>query len=178
MLEPSISSTGLRKVIGQVAVFLAVLGMSSGCMAEDMLNAEDLTNPDKLLTYRQGVTKEHRGQAEKMYQHALQATKKDSASAVKAFSESALIYPTSSALMGLAEHRAKMLAKKDNKVKHDALGKIILFLASAERLNAVDKMLTKDEQNQVVQDKACTGQYLANKLDNAVCRPVQWIGLR
>ena len=106
------------------------------------------------------------------------ANPKASATAVKSFSESALIYPTSSALMGLAEHRAKMLVKKDGTDKRAALSEIVQYLNSAVRLNAVDKMLANGEQSQVVQDKVCTEQFLANKPSKDVCRPVQWIGLR
>lgn len=178
MWEPLILSTSPRKATARVALFCAVFFLSSGCMAEGTLTADDLKNPDKLLKHRQNATHQDRQLAQKMYQHALQATKKDSASAVKSFSESALIYPTSSALAGLAEYRAKMLAKKDDKVKRAALGEIIHYLNSAERLNAVDKMLANGEQSQVVQDKACTEQFLANKPSKDACRPVQWIGLR
>ena len=178
MWEPLILSTSPRKATARVALFCAVFSLSSGCMAEGTLTAEDLKNPGKLLTHRQNATHQDRQLAQKMYQHALQATKKDSASAVKSFSESALIYPTSSALAGLAEYRAKMLAKKDGTVKRAALSEIIQYLNSAERLNAADKMLAKDELSLVIQDKACTEQFLANKPSNDACRPVQWIGLR
>lgn len=165
-------------MIRKIVLFFIVFSLSSGCMAEGRLTADDLQNPDKLLAHRQKVTPADRELAKKMYQHALQAAKKDSASAVKSFSESALIYPTSSALVGLAEYRAKMLAKKDEKVKRAALGEIMHYLNSAERLNTLDKMLVKDDPTLVVQDKACTERFLANKPSSDTCRPVQWIGLR
>lgn len=146
-------------------------------MAGGALTADDLKNPDKLLAHRQHVTAQERQQAQKMYQHALQAANKDSATAVKSFSESALIYPTSSALMGLAEHRAKMLAKKDDKVKRNALADILSYLTSAQRLNAVDKLLANNDLNLLAQDKDCTEQFLANKPIKDNCRPIQWFGL-
>lgn len=177
MWEPLILSTSPHKVTPQAVLFFAIFSLTSGCMAEGRLAAEDLKNPDKLLAHRQNATQQDRHLAQKMYQHALQATKKDSASAVKSFGESALIYPTSSALAGLAEYRAKMLVKKDTTVKRAALSEIVQYLNSAVRLNAVDQMLANGEQNQIVQDKVCTEQFLANKPSKDACRPVQWIGL-
>ena len=164
-------------MVRQVALFFVVFALSPGCMAGGALTADDLKNPDKLLAHREHVTAQDRQLAQKLYQHALQAANKDSATAVKSFSESVLIYPTSSALMGLAEHRAKMLAKKDDKVKRNALADILNYLTSAERLNAVDKLLSKNDLNLLVQDKVCTEQFLVNKLSKDTCRPTQWIGL-
>lgn len=177
MSELLILSTRLRKVVRQAALLIFAFTLSPGCIAGGALTADDLKNPEKLLAHRQNVTSQDREMAKKLYQHALQAATKDSASAVKSFSESALIYPTSTALMGLAEHRAKMLAKKDEKVKRNALADILSYLTSAQQLNAVDKLLASNDLNLLAQDKVCTEQYLANKLSKDACRPVQWIGL-
>lgn len=177
MSELLISSISLRKALRQVVLFFVVFYLSSGCMAGGALTADDLKNPDKLLAHRQHVKAQDREQAKKMYQYALQAANKDSATAVKSFSESALIYPASSALMGLAEHRAKMLAKKDDKVKRNAVADILSYLTSAERLNVVDKLLASSDLSLLIQDKVCTEQFVANKPINDNCRPVQWIEL-
>lgn len=177
MSELLLLSTSLRKVVRQVTLIFVIFTLSPSSMAGGALNAHDLKNPDKLLAHRQNVTLQDREMAKKLYQHALQAATKDSASAVKSFSESALIYPTSTALMGLAEHRAKMLAKKDEKVKRHALADILSYLTSAQQLNAVDKLLASNDLNLLAQDKVCTEQFLANKPSKGACRPVQWIGL-
>lgn len=177
MSELLILSTSLRKVVRQVALLFVAFTLSPGCMAGGALTADDLKNPDILLAHRQNVTAQDREMAKKLYQHALQAATKDSASAVKSFSESALIYPTSSALMELAEHRAKMLAKRDDKIKRNALADILSYLTSAQRLNAVDKLLANSDLNLLVEDQVCTEQFLANKPMKDNCRPVQWIGL-
>lgn len=70
-----------------------------------------------------------------------------------------------------------MLAKRDDKVKRNALADILSYLTSAERLNDVDKLLASSDLSLLVQDKVCAEQFLANKPINDNCRPVQWIEL-
>lgn len=178
MSAPSTSSKILSSAFRHIALFCAVSIASAACVASDRLDIDDLKNPEKLLALRHNAPQQDRLLADNMYRHATEAAKKDAASAAKAFGESALIYPTSRTLVGLAEHRAKMLAKKNEDVKRDALRKISAYLHSAERLNAVDKMLTIEEARRLVEDKSCIDQRLANQGSRTACRLVQWMEMR
>ena len=167
----------LPKMSKLLIIFLALFILSVGCQQTDTLKAEDLMNPEKLLAYRKNVSEKNRALANSMYQYGINAAKKDSASASKAFSESALMYPTSAAFIKMAEHRAKMLVKKEDKVKQAVLSEIINYLQVADKLNAVDHMLSNDERAMLAQDKACTEEYFESKKIPTSCRPLTWLGL-
>ena len=147
------------------------------CMAAETLSVEALTNPEKLLVYRNQVTERNRVLSEKLYQYGLGAEKKNFATAVKAFSESALVYPTSVALMKLAEHRAKLLATRELGVKYDVLHEIIKYLHVSDKLNEVDDMLSSDDYTRHMQNMLCTEHYLEFKKTQETCRPVMWLGI-
>lgn len=142
------------------------------------LQADDLMNPEKLLTYRDQASKKDRVMSDKMYQHAIEATQTDWASAAKYFAESVLTYPNSKALAKMAESRLKMLAKKEINIKLMALTQVTKYLNSALVLNTVDQMLNK-EQKAIEQDKICIEQYLASATPSSLsdCRPLDWINL-
>lgn len=178
MSVPSTLSKSLGSAVRHIVLFCAASIASPACVASGGPDVNDLKDPDKLLALRHNASQQDRLLADKMYRHATEAAKKDAASAAKAFGESALIYPTSRALAGLAEHRAKMLAKKRDDVKREALREISAYLNSAERLNAVDKLLTREEARWLAEDKACINQRLANQDTRTECRPVQWLEMR
>ena len=178
MSVPSTLSKSLGSAVRHIVLFCAASIASAACVASGGPDVNDLKDPDKLLALRHNASQQDRLLADKMYRHAIEAAKKDAASAAKAFGESALIYPTSRALVGLAEHRAKMLAKKHDDIKRDALSEISAYLNSAEQLNAVDKLLTLEEARWLVEDKACIDQRLANRNSRTACRPMQWLIMR
>ena len=178
MAAPSMSSKSLGSAVRHIVLFCAASIASAACVASGGPDVNDLKDPDKLLALRYNASQHDRLLADKMYRHAIEAAKKNAASAAKAFGESALIYPTSRALLGLAEHRAKMLAKKHDDVKREALREISTYLNSAERLNAVDKLLTLEEARRLVEDKTCINERLANQNSRIECRPVQWLKMR